>query len=119
MGGIWNILGEQTDLKNEKKYLGDQTVINSYVKMLSTVNNLELNPISYVISGDQFILETKSNWKVKLKSWRPTSQVFQSGDLARIKTVSLLFQTGADYGEIIVRLSERVSQFWFQGVSLK
>ena len=63
MGGIWNILREQTDLKNhEKKHLGDQAVINSYALMFLTGTNLELNPISdvtYFWWPFQIIFETK------------------------------------------------------------
>ena len=47
--------------KMRKKHLGDQIVINSYVYMFLTVTNLELNPISYVISGDHFQLFTRPN----------------------------------------------------------
>ena len=68
--------------KWEKKHLGDQIVINSYVYMFFNCDQSWIK--SYLLL---LFLETISNYfrdqtKLKIKSWRPTSQVFQSGWLA-------------------------------------
>ena len=65
MGGIWNILGEQTDLKNEKKHLGDQIVINSYVYMFFNCDQSWIKSylLCYFWRPFPIILETKQNWK--------------------------------------------------------